>query len=105
MSVVVRAVGDVAIVELSGEFTLGRGVVSKPLDLHGHRLEDLGHSLQALLDGGRSRDRKSTRLNSSHEWISRMPSSACKKHSTRRLRCAPAGTGATFVSARPAFSR
>src|ERR1044071_7370367 len=23
------------------------------------------------------RDRKSTRLNSSHEWISRMPSSAC----------------------------
>src|ERR1044071_8507970 len=24
-------------------------------------------------------DRKSTRLNSSHEWISRMPSSACKK--------------------------
>src|ERR1044071_1550266 len=23
-------------------------------------------------------DRKSTRLNSSHEWISRMPSSACK---------------------------
>mgnify|MGYP003337353637 CR=1 FL=1 len=26
--------------------------------------------------GGLSRDRKSTRLNSSHEWISRMPSSA-----------------------------
>src|ERR1044071_9967394 len=26
-----------------------------------------------------TRDRKSTRLNSSHEWISRMPSSACKK--------------------------
>ena len=26
--------------------------------------------------GRRARDRKSTRLNSSHEWISRMPSSA-----------------------------
>src|ERR1044071_10174913 len=25
-------------------------------------------------------DRQSTRLNSSHEWISRMPSSACKKY-------------------------
>ena len=55
MSVVVRMNGDVSIVELSGEFTLGRGVVSKPLDLHGHRLEDLGQSLQALLDRGSSR--------------------------------------------------
>ena len=27
-------------------------------------------------DGGLALDRKSTRLNSSHEWISRMPSSA-----------------------------
>ena len=27
-------------------------------------------------DFARARDRKSTRLNSSHEWISRMPSSA-----------------------------
>ena len=26
--------------------------------------------------GGMAADRKSTRLNSSHEWISRMPSSA-----------------------------
>ena len=34
-------------------------------------LSDIGHiSLKKLLD------RKSTRLNSSHEWISRMPSSA-----------------------------
>ena len=30
------------------------------------------HLLQVVIDG----DRKSTRLNSSHEWISRMPSSA-----------------------------
>ena len=31
-------------------------------------------SMLSLSDG--ARDRKSTRLNSSHEWISRMPSSA-----------------------------
>ena len=31
---------------------------------------------QALSRGERAVDRKSTRLNSSHEWISRMPSSA-----------------------------
>ena len=41
-------------------------------------LNALDAHLQALLldrfDGGL--DRKSTRLNSSHEWISRMPSSA-----------------------------
>ena len=29
-----------------------------------------------LLEASSDRDRKSTRLNSSHEWISRMPSSA-----------------------------
>ena len=29
-----------------------------------------------LAEGGQDVDRKSTRLNSSHEWISRMPSSA-----------------------------
>ena len=34
-----------------------------------------GHAPQVIfVDDGR--DRKSTRLNSSHEWISRMPSSA-----------------------------
>ena len=33
-------------------------------------------SIQQLERVGASADRKSTRLNSSHEWISRMPSSA-----------------------------
>jgi anti-sigma B factor antagonist len=55
MSAVVRSVGHVTIVELTGEFTLGRGTVSKPLDLHGHRLEDLGQTLSQLLDRGSSR--------------------------------------------------
>ena len=31
---------------------------------------------ESSIVGGASSDRKSTRLNSSHEWISRMPSSA-----------------------------
>src|SRR5262245_7040142 len=55
MSVVIRSFGDVTIVELSGEFTVGRSVVSKPLDLHGHRLEDLGRTLSQLLERGSSR--------------------------------------------------
>src|SRR5262245_33525429 len=55
MSVVIRAVGDVSIVELSGEFTLGASPVAKPLDLHGHRLPDLGQTLRTLLDRGASR--------------------------------------------------
>ena len=36
---------------------------------------DIRYFHQAALTGD-ARDRKSTRLNSSHEWISRMPSSA-----------------------------
>ena len=37
----------------------------------------MGAAARACLDaGGKVTDRKSTRLNSSHEWISRMPSSA-----------------------------
>ena len=38
--------------------------------------DDLLEFLHALQDAQRRPDRKSTRLNSSHEWISRMPSSA-----------------------------
>ena len=34
------------------------------------------HTCVELLEAGYEVDRKSTRLNSSHEWISRMPSSA-----------------------------
>jgi anti-sigma B factor antagonist len=47
--------GDVAVVELSGEFTLGRGEVGRPLDLHGRRLEDLGQTLGGLLERGSTR--------------------------------------------------
>jgi anti-anti-sigma factor len=52
MATVVRMEGRIAIVELTGEFTLGKGGVGRPLDLHGHRLEDLGQTLGGLLDRG-----------------------------------------------------
>ena len=50
MAAIVRNKGDVWIVQMSGEFTLGRGEVGRPLDLHGRRLEDLGQTLGGLLD-------------------------------------------------------
>ena len=42
------------------------------------RIQDADATLVITADGGfrKGADRKSTRLNSSHEWISRMPSSA-----------------------------
>ena len=55
MSAVLRHVGDVSILELSGEFTLGRASMAPPLDLHGHRLEDLSGTLRGLLERGRTR--------------------------------------------------
>jgi len=55
MSAVIRQHGNVSIVELSGEFTLGRGGLSRPLDLHGHRLDDLGTTLRNLLDRNSAR--------------------------------------------------
>jgi len=55
MGATVRTEGNVSIVQLAGEFTLGRNVLARPLDLHGHRLEDLGEMLAGLLDRGSSR--------------------------------------------------
>jgi len=53
MAVSVRERGGVSILELQGEFTLGAGGLSRPLDLRGRRLSDLGETLQQLLDQGR----------------------------------------------------
>ena len=55
MGVMVRMEGNVAVVQLSGEFTLGGASLARPLDLHGHHLEDLGQTLSGLLDRGNSR--------------------------------------------------
>jgi anti-anti-sigma factor len=55
MGVSVRTEGAVSIVQLAGEFTLGHAALARPLDLHGHRLEDLGQTLGGLFDQGRHR--------------------------------------------------
>jgi anti-sigma B factor antagonist len=55
MAITVTAEGNVSIVQLTGEFTLGHDGLARPLDLHGHRLEDLGETLRGLLDRGASR--------------------------------------------------
>jgi len=55
MAITVRTEGNVSIVQLTGEFTLGHMGLARPLDLHGHRLEDLGETLGALLDRGACR--------------------------------------------------
>ena len=49
----------------------------EPFDVITLKPESTGRSVKvASLEFPDRRDRKSTRLNSSHEWISRMPSSA-----------------------------
>ena len=55
MAVVIRSEGEVTIVELSGEFTLGRGGVAHPLDLQGRRIWEMRQTLRALLDRNRTR--------------------------------------------------
>ena len=40
------------------------------------RLAGVSNPYLSQIERGLRKDRKSTRLNSSHEWISRMPSSA-----------------------------
>jgi len=53
VAVSVRERDGVSILELQGEFTLDAGGLSRPLDLRGRRLSDLGQTLQQLLDQGR----------------------------------------------------
>jgi anti-sigma B factor antagonist len=55
MPISVHERGDVTIVELKGEFTLGSGGLSQPLDLRGQRLSDLGRTLWLLLERGRGK--------------------------------------------------
>ena len=52
MAIQVRANGDVQIVEMSGDFTIGTSSMARPLDLKGQRLDDLGETLQDLFDRG-----------------------------------------------------
>ena len=52
MSLKTRSIGDVRIIQMDGDFTVGAGAMVRPLDLQGHRLEDLGTYLTDLLDRG-----------------------------------------------------
>ena len=52
MGLQTTAVGDIRIVRMSGDFTLGSTPMGRPLDLRGKRLEDLGRYLTELLDQG-----------------------------------------------------
>lgn len=52
MSLKTKSIGDVRIIQMDGDFTIGRGPMARPLDLQGHRLEDLGTYLTDLLDRG-----------------------------------------------------
>jgi anti-anti-sigma factor len=49
MSMTVRIHGNVRILEMQGEFTLGEGGLAHPLDLRGRRLDDLSGALRALV--------------------------------------------------------
>ncbi len=52
MSLKTKSIGDVRIIQMDGDFTVGPGPMARPLDLQGHRLEDLGTYLTDLLDRG-----------------------------------------------------
>ena len=47
-----------------------------PVDYYANQRSDNNEVLAVMRESYHVLDRKSTRLNSSHEWISRMPSSA-----------------------------
>lgn len=54
MAIATRVRDGVRILDMSGDFAVGRHL-GQPVDLKGHRLEDLGEMIGALLDGGISK--------------------------------------------------
>ena len=54
MSITTRVRDGVRILDMSGDFAVGRHL-GQPVDLKGHRLEDLGEMIGAMLDGGISK--------------------------------------------------
>ena len=50
-----RQVEDVQVVELTGEITIGKSDLARPLDLHGRQIEDVGETLDRLLSVARPR--------------------------------------------------
>jgi anti-sigma B factor antagonist len=54
MSIAVRARGEVQILELHGDFAIGRHI-GRPLDLQGRPMDDLGETIDNLLARGHAR--------------------------------------------------
>jgi len=54
MAIATRVRDGVRILDMSGDFAVGRHI-GQPIDLRGHRLEDLGETIGALLDAGVSK--------------------------------------------------
>ena len=54
MSVSVRSVGNVRIVEPAGALSIGQSSLATPLDFQGQRLADLGTTLEELLRRGQT---------------------------------------------------
>jgi anti-sigma B factor antagonist len=52
MAIRVERVGDVHVVEMEGDFTIGSTALSKAVDLQGNRLGDLHETLHGLMDQG-----------------------------------------------------
>ena len=62
--------------ELGGTFTVHATHEGGLFRIEGKDADALGRKVEVSVPVAHGQDRKSTRLNSSHEWISRMPSSA-----------------------------
>lgn len=54
MAISIRERDGVRILDMSGDFAVGRHL-GRPVDLSGHRLDDLGETIDALLGGGSNR--------------------------------------------------
>jgi anti-sigma B factor antagonist len=52
MGISVHGDGDVRVVRMSGEYTIGGGGLMRTLDLRGQHLSDLSDTLRTLLDRG-----------------------------------------------------
>ena len=55
MGITVRVEGEVRVVRMSGEYTIGAGGLVRPLDLRGQHLSDLSDTLRTLVDRGDTR--------------------------------------------------
>ncbi len=55
MAIRVERAGEIHVIEMEGDFTIGAPGVSKPVDLQGNRLSDLRETLGELMEQGHRR--------------------------------------------------